>query len=517
MRFRVFAVLLVMCGLVGLGPIPTASRAAPPTVPSPTSGSALLDCNGYGLANNPDHPSWRCPHARGDGPDEPRFEDNGHYIGHDEPAIEFFSTKPGSGNSARYNMTLPTDPARAPNGKVTGPVWNFQTHIAPWFGMTMCDTESFPETTKICRPNSDTNIVPKSPTRDHAGTAYMELQFYPPGWSPQISCDQKRWCAALTITSLQVDWDGVENENCVQPQTFAFVTKSGRPIGPTGPDNATDKTFEPTKDVLRMSSGDKLSISMFDTRNGFQVRITDRTTYQTGTMTAGASNRWRHIKWDPVNFTCKGEPYTFHPMFSTAAPPYPNGQPRAWPLWTAHTFNVAMSDEIGHFETPGPEDDPNGEAGPCFDGPVIPGCIGADLDFDGFSYERVWPDGNPKHPGPMPFTSPESRDKHGNWTSVMDKYRFETNLPSIQPLETCALDGTGCQNPPPGANFYPWFHTIRVDGKCAWTLSDDLPRQISNFGGSSKAAFGPALFTDYGAGFVAVSNFASAVRRNPCR
>ncbi len=514
MRTTIFAAIVILLGLVGLAPTSTVSRATA-AAGSATSGSVLLDCNGYGLANNPEHPSWRCPDPQGIDSHEPRFEDNGHYIGHDEPAIEFFSTRSGSGNSARYEMTIPTDPKGPPNGTVAGPVWNFQTHIAPWFGMVMCDTESFPETTKICIPNSDSNIVPKSPTRDHAGTAYMELQFYPPGYSPHISCDQATWCAALTITSLQANWDGLENDSCVEPQTFAFVTKSGRPVGPTGPDNATNKTFKPTGDVLRMGRGDKVTVSMSDTPKGFTVRLADHTTHETGTMTAGASNGWRHILWDPVKFKCKGVPYTFHPMFDTAAPPYPNGQPRAWSIWTVHTYNVAMSDEIGHFESPDAKKDQDGEEEPCFHGPFIPGCLGSDLDFDGFSYQPDWPDGDRRHPGPLTFTSPEVLNAKGQWVDAMNKIRFETDLPAIQPLATCDLEGNGCQNPPPGANFYPWFHTIPVDGSCAWTLSDDLPGMLSNFGGE-QAAWGPVLSTDYGGGLAAVGNFASSVLNNPC-
>src|SRR6202011_2049757 len=35
----------------------------------------------------------------------------GVYIGHDEPSLQFYSNVPGSGNRARYQLTLPTDPA----------------------------------------------------------------------------------------------------------------------------------------------------------------------------------------------------------------------------------------------------------------------------------------------------------------------------------------------------------------------------------------------------------------------
>src|ERR1700693_6151823 len=66
------------------------------------------------------------------------------YIGHDEPAINFYSNVPGSGNSSVYLLTLPLDPAKPPvqNG---GGTYNFELHPAFWFGgMNICDTQSYP-------------------------------------------------------------------------------------------------------------------------------------------------------------------------------------------------------------------------------------------------------------------------------------------------------------------------------------------------------------------------------------
>jgi hypothetical protein len=514
MRGRRLATALALIALVTAAAVPIADAAAGGSQGA-AQNSSLLDCNGYGAAKNPDHPVWRCPDPRGSGPDEPRFEDNGHYIGHDEPAIQFFSTTPGSGNSARYNLSLPSDPSAIPNGTVAGPVWNFQTHIAPWFGMVMCDTESFPETRRTCVPDSDSNNIPMTPTPDHAGTAFMELQFYPPGYAPHISCDQVHWCVALTMTSLQGNFDfSVLNNKCVEPQAFAFVTKSGKPIGPTGPDNANTRTFTPTPDVLLMNRGDQIRVSMHDTPDGFFVEIADQTTGETGTMTAGAGNGWRHIIWDPKNFNCKGEPYTFHPMFDTAAPPYPNGQPRQWPMWTVHTYNVAMSDEIGHFETPDQHGDGNAEERPCYNGPYIRGCLGSDVDFDGNSYLPDWPDGDANHPGPWAFTSPQSRDAQGNWSSQISDVRFETDIPAID-FACNIITGAGCSVPPNGAAFYPWFHLITANGGCAWALSNDIPGQLNGFGGV-PAAWGPLEQTDFGGGFIAFFNNASEVIDNPC-
>jgi hypothetical protein len=35
----------------------------------------------------------------------------GHYVGHDEPSVLFYSNVPGSGNHMQYNATLPVEPA----------------------------------------------------------------------------------------------------------------------------------------------------------------------------------------------------------------------------------------------------------------------------------------------------------------------------------------------------------------------------------------------------------------------
>jgi hypothetical protein len=51
---------------------------------------------------------------------------NGQRIGHDEPALLFYSSTPGSGNSAIYNLTLPKDPPRLPKQNGTGGTFSFQ-------------------------------------------------------------------------------------------------------------------------------------------------------------------------------------------------------------------------------------------------------------------------------------------------------------------------------------------------------------------------------------------------------
>jgi len=128
-----------------------------------------------------------------------RFSDNGWYVGHDEPSVKFISSRPGSGNTMTYVMKLPRDPKKAPtaNGKV---VDYAQLSPAPWFGLPICDPKSYPQ--NPCKPDSDTNSGTISDPNS-AGSAFMELQFYPPGftpaWTDNISCNATKWCAAMTI------------------------------------------------------------------------------------------------------------------------------------------------------------------------------------------------------------------------------------------------------------------------------------------------------------------------------
>jgi hypothetical protein len=92
------------------------------------------------------------------------------YIGHDEPSNLFYSNVPGSGNQMRYQLTLPKDPS-SNNPTLAGKSFNFELHPAFWFGMAMCDTQSYPEQVSTCSPDSDTNIVDPAISPKHAGTA----------------------------------------------------------------------------------------------------------------------------------------------------------------------------------------------------------------------------------------------------------------------------------------------------------------------------------------------------------
>ena len=78
-------------------------------------------------------------------------------------------------------------------------------------------------------------------------------------------------------------------------------------------------------------------------------------------------------------------------------------------------------------------------------------------------------------------------------------------------------------NPPPGAQFYPFFSTTgSYGGGCAWQEGGKyIPGTRNDFGGSSAAEFGPLLKTVYPEpGFTTLerfNNFNSGNMPNPCR
>ena len=243
------------------------------------------------------------------------------YVGHDEPSTLFYSNVPGSGNQMQYQLKLPSDPPPTP---VNGRSYNFELHPAFWFGMAMCDTQSFPEQVSTCTPDSDKNIVDPAISAKHPGMAFMEMQFYPPGWAEWPagnSCDPTKWCAALNIDSLSENpvTGQVQNSTCaattgLEYVNFAFITKSGHPQpgSPPSPVNSTLATFTPNPAAdLFMNSGDQVAVTMHDTAHGLFIGLQDTTTGQSGSMTTSAGNGFGQVQYDPTGTSCNNIPYYF--------------------------------------------------------------------------------------------------------------------------------------------------------------------------------------------------------------
>ena len=195
-----------------------------------------------------------------------KFYDNGVYIGHDEPDMTFNSSIPGSGGNVTWTETIGKDPSAAPTTTDPGHdvTHYFQLTPAPWFSMAMCDSNSYPQLP--CTPESDSNAA--SGLYPGGGSAFMEMQLYPPGdppWADSTSCDDTHWCAALTIDSLEcTDQFAQCNNSCEEPVNFAFIQTNGIPAGPPSPQLSDLSSDTPNADTLLMNPGDKLKIHMWD-------------------------------------------------------------------------------------------------------------------------------------------------------------------------------------------------------------------------------------------------------------
>jgi hypothetical protein len=496
------------------------------------------------------------------------------YVGHDEPSAVFYSNEAGSGNHMTYSLRLPHDPSPA-NPNTPGKSYQFQLNGAIWLGMALCATQSYPEQVSTCTPDSDSNIVDPAVSPNHPGTAFVELQFYPPGWVPwptwQVAvgasaCDPTRWCAAMNIFSLAEDpvAGTLLNPTCaaktgIEYVNYAFVTKNGRPTAPPNPVQSTTATFTPDpRNDLFMNSGDSLKVSLKDTPNGLQAVINDQTSGQKGSMTASAANGFGQVQYDPTGTSCVNLPYDFHPMYSTSSE-----QTRV--IWAAHTYNISFTSEIGHFENcNGPNPIPatpfgldasgnpitcpagntegfgdhvsptDGDDDFCFPASEalrihINGCTDTNVGFDSLGYQPVWPDGNTAlHPESILFSSP--RTGPGDSTNY-SRVAFEADLPRIE-FNTCDRStGAGCTLIPTTdkgtpAAFYPFFSAFQNGvqgvpggGRCMWGFGNALPGATTNFG--RNAQYGSLLSSTYlafgggGATIQRFNNFRQIIP-NPC-
>jgi hypothetical protein len=491
----------------------------------------------------------------------------GPYVGHDEPSLLFYDHRKGSGNDVTYNIRLPKDPPTMPaQDSANGVYWAFEQRAAYWFGMIMCDTQSAPEYQHdTCTPDSNSNIFDSNdPSSSHyigkaPGNAYMELQFYPPGWVPQFTgfdCVGTKWCVALTIDSLNIDQNNGVNNNAacanlvgLEPVNWAYLTFSGKPHGAPDPisllTGGSAGNPDPTTD-LQMNGGDRLRLHMFDTPQGFKVVLDDLTTGQTGSMTASAANGFQQVLFQPTSHTCNEAPYTFHPEFATSTKETRSS-------WAAHTYNVAGSDEIGHFEycdvvnpdftcaaspTSG---DPDNDDFPCFPASFsslvpISGCVAifGDLDFDGPAYSSAAWAGNAtaahdaaSDPEPIQYMTPTIRGTHDPFSKVA----FETDTPSFE--AECNLDtGAGCTGQPVGAQFYPIYTAGNLIGggsfdrtgpprPCVWQFAGPhYSGTTNNFGGTANAEYGTPFVSSFPEPGPSVDSVFTTVHRdltsNPC-
>lgn len=488
----VFAVAFVLAVV-----IPGAASAA----------TGELDCNGQSPIQHPAKVSSACTDIRGFNNEwnkntwDGRFYDNGEYIGHDEPDMTFLSNQAGSGDRVTWSETLPKDPAAAPTVKKPGSDvadW-FELSIAPWYSMAMCDPNSYPQA--ACTPESDSN-APASDGSGGGGSAFMEMQLYPPGFAPfpdAISCDNTHWCGALTIDSLECTENFAScNGNCEEPQNFGFIQRNGVPTGPPGPAEADLASHTPNKQTLLLNPGDQIQVTMYDAAvpggggaKAFKVAVNDLTTGQSGFMQASAKNGFQTTSMSD----CSATSYNFQPEYDTAK--RANIVP-----WAAIQTDISTEYETGHWEPctslsdagslplsdsisdtyyntcNGPYEDAADsypESNEPSDAPCYPagdthgalhsapdtvtGCLdellqNGDLDFDGTPYYAEWPTHiapTNKFPGSFVEALPQSGG------AQYQKFFIQTDLALSE--STCSGTTTaGCTVPPAGpGDFYPYW------------------------------------------------------------
>jgi hypothetical protein len=151
----------------------------------------------------------------------------------------------------------------------------------------------------------------------------------------------------------------------------------------------------------------------------------------------------------------------------------------------------------------------------------VQGCTETNVGFDGVSYTPSWPDGNTKlHPTPFQFTSARTG---ANFDQPYDRVAFEADLPAVEP--TCnRTTGAGCTIIPitddgQPAQFYPFFTTTDVGGRCNWQFGNSIPGDTNEFG--QNAQYGSLLSLNYlafgggGATVARFNNFRNIIA-NPC-
>jgi len=502
-------------------------------VPSARAGVAPgayggLDCNGYSPIQKPIRVSLACRDLRDPTETDDRFWDGAHYIGHDEPDLNFTSSLPGSGNDVTWTFTLGRDPAAAPT--VTSPGHDVSNYAeltpAMWLSMNICDPNSYP--LLPCTPERDSNAPhcpPGEACSDYpgSGSAFMEMQFYPPGeppWVDSTSIDNTHWGAALNIDSLEATAGFKQiNENCVEPVNFAWIQRNGVPTGPPSPQLSDLASATPNGETLLMNPGDRIRVHVFDAPapgggKALKVTVDDLTTGESGSMQASAANGFMNTSI----VDCSGTPYNFAAEYSTAKPS--NTSP-----WGAGTQVISTAFETGHFvpcsSISGPAGLPVSEsvtdvywnncAGPyeqaappdgseleveplepsdafCYPAgdthgalasqpDTVTGCQdnlfqNGDLDFDGSAYWPEWPTSTTPTANPATFVYEQPTTVGGRPYSA---FQFQTDA-AFSELSTCSpTHRGGCAVPPPNApgHFYPYWTLARSHaGVCTWEFGN---------------------------------------------
>ena len=435
-KTRLIVLVVLMLGAVIVSP--AAQQAVPQTGAVYTS-----DCN------DPDTRDLSCTEPTKEIVADAQTAGYPYYVGHAEPTMLFFSTAGASGSNMRWKLQLPaTEPSPTQNGSN---VANFELYPTFWLGLALCDPNSNPG--GPCVAASDAN----NPST--AGSAFLELQFYPPG----LNCSTTQWCVSLHINTLQ-NFNAFQKNNCFEPTTAAYLTGTGSPGDPK----------------LLMNNGDSLVVTIQDTSNGLRTIVNDLTSGTNGSMVASGANGFLH---NANKTDCSTTAFDFHAMYNTASP----GQVVPWATLGP---NVSWDFEIGHFElckdgacSPGNLPDGDTDDTGCSNVRGVGGCFGSDLDHDGTSYQADWPDGTAAHPASV-ITGAANDQGFGplNAATTGSAGPYDEAFNSITFKTTEATNGA----------FYPFFSLAGTGAACRFYFGNDIPGTTTNDYGKA-AQYGTSI------------------------
>ena len=408
----------------------------------------------------------------------------------------------------QYSVTLPNDPTPS-HPTQPGKGYNFELNGALWFGMALCDTQSYPEQVSTCTPDSDSNIVDPAVSPNHPGTAFMELQFYPPGWVPwptwavavgADTCSPTQWCAAMNVFSLLEDpVNGtMQNPTCaaqvgIETFQFAFVTKNGVAQAPANPLRLdaghvhAEQAPGPVHELGRPAAGehprhagrragadqrpDQQQVWLDDGEPGQRVRPDpvrpDRHELQRDPLRLPPDVQHR-LRADPGDLGGAQLQRRRSPTRSVTSSSATGRRSRrrrsGWTL-TATRSSARQATPRAAARTSSRRTRDDDFCFPASEALLyrVQGCTETNTGFDGVSYTPVWPDGNTKlHPTPFQFTSARTG---ANFDQPYDRVAFEADLPAdrahLQPHDRGRLHAdTGDRQRRPGA-VLPVLHEHR--------------------------------------------------------
>jgi hypothetical protein len=244
-----------------------------------------------------------CPNINWYGVDstDPYFWSDGAwcYIGHDEPAVSFFSSTPGSASNMTWRLVLPTE----------GTTPTFEDYIHFQVTMALCDPNSTNQNrVGPCTPNSDANLakvvsggVCSANCNTYSGAAFLELKFIPPGEPlPSTgfgySCTNlstTKWCA---LAQVQVESPCAQANPAVV--NIGFITIDGNPPQPVYLNFPT-----PGNNTFFMDPGDTIRVVLTDSVNGLLIVVVDETTH-TGIYPAFLTERFHESHSSVAGLHC---------------------------------------------------------------------------------------------------------------------------------------------------------------------------------------------------------------------